>query len=263
MNGPLRIATWNVNSLKARLDYVLGWLEARSPDVVCLQELKLAEDKFPFAELEAAGYHTAVHGQPTWNGVAVLSKRPGKIEQKGLPGYDEAGARLITVSFDDLWVTSIYLPNGKSVSHDDYPRKLEWTKALAEHVRATQPLEGRVIIGGDFNITHRDVDSYAPDRLRGEVHHTDAERSALDAFLAGGLVDTYRRVHPDGRMFSWWDYRAGAFHKNHGLRIDYLFATAPLLAATEKVWVDRDYRKKQQGNTPSDHAPVIAEIAGQ
>lgn len=254
----MRIATFNVNSIKARAEFVLGWLTAREPDVVCLQELKVTDDKFPRAEFEALGYHVYLHGQPQWNGVAVLSKQPGEVVKRGLEGVEEAGARLITVAFDELSVTSVYVPNGKSVDHADYQVKLVWMAALLDDVRSSR---GERVIGGDFNIAHRDVDTYAPDGLKGTCHHTDAERRAIDGLLDCGLTDLFRHKNPDDGMFSWWDYRGGAFHKNMGLRIDLLLATSGLTDRAERVWVDRDYRKKQQGQIPSDHAPVIAEFS--
>lgn len=254
------VATFNVNSVKARLAFVQHWLEARQPDIACLQELKLEEDKFPFEVFEAAGYHAYVHGQPRWNGVAVLSKKPGEVVQKGLPGAEDQGARLITVRIDELDITSVYVPNGKTVEHEDYGHKLDFLERLVDYVGARVKSDGQVIVGGDYNICHRDQDSHAPERLAGHIFHTDAERDAIEALLGHGLHDLYREKEPDGTMFSWWDYRAGAFHKNHGLRIDLLLADDAVLARTEGVLIDRDYRKKKDGETPSDHAPVTATL---
>jgi exodeoxyribonuclease III len=256
----VRIATWNVNSIKARLPFVLHWLDARKPDVVALQELKVAEDKFPFAALEAAGYHATLHAQKAWNGVAVLSRNPATKTQGGLPGAEDAGARLVTVEVDGLSMTSVYVPNGKTVSHDDYQVKLSFMDALVRYAETMVATGQRVVIGGDYNICPADADSHDPAGSAGHIFHTDQERARITRLLGLGLVDLYREAEPDGDMFSWWDYRAGAFHKNKGLRIDLLLATPVVREAVTNVWIDRDYRKKKEGETPSDHAPVIAEL---
>lgn len=254
----MRIATFNVNSLKARLGFVLHWLNAREPDVVCVQELKLADDKFPHAELEALGYRAYVHGQAQWNGVAILSRMDGEVLERGLPGADELGARLIGVRVGDTKFTSVYVPNGKTVQHPDYQLKLRFLDRLVAHLRETTDPGSRAVVAGDFNIAPEDIDSWDPERLAGSIFHTAEERRRIDALRDLGLADLYRQKNPDGRMFSWWDYRAGCFHKNEGLRIDLLLATAPILAITNEVLIDRDYRKKKDGQIPSDHAPVIA-----
>ena len=255
----MRIATWNVNSIRARLKFVLHWLEARQPDVVCLQELKVTEDTFPYSELEELGYHACVEAQPRWNGVAVIAKTPPELIQAGLPAVRDQGARLVMAKVGDLHVASAYVPNGKTVSHEDYPRKLAWLAALDEYV-AELDLGDKVVIGGDFNVAPEPSDSFAPNDET-SIFHTAAERSAIARLRERGLHDLYRTRNPDGDMFSWWDYRAGHFHKNVGLRIDLLLASASVLASTGEVWIDRDYRKKQDGETPSDHAPVIAELS--
>ncbi len=262
----MRIATFNVNSIKARLAYVLHWLDARQPDVVCLQELKVESDKFPFAELEQAGYRAFVHGQKRWNGVAVLCRQPAQLAQLaqcGLPGGEDAGARLLTVRLESLTVTSVYVPNGKTIAHADFELKLDWLRTLAEHLRETLDPAVPAIIGGDFNVVHRDLDSHDPERLRGQIFHTAAERERIDALLDLGLVDLYRELNPEGPAFSWWDYRGGGFHRNLGLRIDLLLASRALVERAERVWTDRDYRKKKDGETASDHAPVVVDLHDQ
>lgn len=256
----MRLATWNVNSIKARLPFVLGWLRARRPDVVCIQELKVADGDFPHAEVEAAGYHAAVHGQPQWNGVAVLSRNPAEVLQVGLPGAEDQGARLLTVAVDGLTVTSVYVPNGKTIDHPDYTSKLTWLDRLGDYAEKAVDPDGAHVIGGDFNIAPGPLDSWDPERFAGTIFHTDEEIARLDRILATGLGDIYRHTHPDGDRFSWWDYRGGSFHKNQGLRIDFLLATAPVRDRVDTIGVDRDYRKKQEGETPSDHAPVIADL---
>jgi len=256
----VRIATWNVNSLNARLDFVLGWLEARTPDVVCFQELKLTHESFPYAALDAAGYHAIVHGQKSWNGVAVLSRAPADLVSAGLPGAEAAGARLVTARIGEWTVASVYVPNGKTLVHPDFELKLDFLARLRAHVEATVDRSRPYILGGDFNVAHADRDSFDPDALRDAMFHTEPERRALDALLGTGLVDLQREIDSDTRAFSWWDYRGGSFHKNEGLRIDLLLASPPARARASKVWVDRDYRKKKGELTPSDHAPVVADF---
>jgi exodeoxyribonuclease-3 len=256
----VRIATWNVNSVKARLPYLLDWLGTREPDLVCLQELKLPDDKFPHAELAEAGYHAYVHGQPRWNGVAVLSRRVGEVTQIGLPGAEDHGARLITVTIDDLSMTSVYVPNGKQLDHPDFAMKLTWLNTLADHVSSSVSGSPSVVVAGDFNVTRSDADTHDPEGLRGAIFHTEEERAALARLADLGLEDLYRKTNPEGRMFSWWDYRGGGFHRNLGLRIDFLMASPAVLQSAQKVWTDRDFRKKRDGQTASDHAPVIADL---
>ncbi len=254
----MRIATWNVNSIKARLPFVLHWLDAREPDIACLQELKVDADAFPHDELAARGYEVALHGQPTWNGVAVISRAPVELVQAGLPGAEAIGARLLTATTSGLSVTSVYVPNGKTLTHEDFGTKLDFLRALVDYVDVHLEREALGFIGGDFNICPEDRDSWAPNPEH--IFHTAAERGLLRRILELGWSDMYRRMHPDGDMFSWWDYRAGCFHKNQGLRIDFLLASRALMARATEVWIDREYRKKKDGHTPSDHAPVIAEL---
>jgi len=257
----MRIATWNVNGLRARDEFVAHWLAARQPDVVALQELKLPDEKFPHEALEAQGYHAAVHGQKAWNGVAVLSRKPIEVLQQGLPGQEDFGARLVTARVEGVAVTSVYCPNGKTLEHDDYARKLAWYDALIAHWKTSSDPAEPAALCGDFNICPAPLDSWNEERFAGEIFHTDAERERFRVLLATGLVDVFRVRHPELQAFSWWDYRGGAFHKKQGLRIDFVLATAPLAERLRSVEIDRDYRKKQDGLTPSDHAPVIAEFA--
>jgi exodeoxyribonuclease-3 len=256
----MRIATFNVNSIHARLAFFLQWLEERKPDIACLQELKLTSDEFPYDPVRAAGYHALVHGQKSWNGVAILSREPCELVQMGLPGAEDAGARLITARIGDVTATSVYVPNGKSIVHADFAMKLAFLAKLRDHLQETVDRRARVVVAGDFNVVHTDLDSYDPERQRDTLFHTEPERRSIDALVDLGLSDLYRELSPDGRMFSWWDYRAGCFHKNQGLRIDLLLATRRLREQTREVWIDRDYRKKKDGQIPSDHAPVVADF---
>jgi exodeoxyribonuclease-3 len=256
----MRIATWNINGLRARLDLLLLWLRDRKPDVVGLQELKLEDHAFPHAEIEAAGYRALVHGQKSWNGVAILSREPAIAEQVGLPGQEQAGARLLTARVADLSFTTVYCPNGKHTSHDDFPAKLAWFEALAAHLAATARPGAAAVVGGDFNVVPAAIDSFDEAALHGSIFHTDAERARFAAVLGAGFVDVFRAVHPETQAFSWWDYRGGAFHRKHGLRIDLLLATPAVAARVRHIEIDREFRKKQNDLTPSDHAPVLADL---
>lgn len=258
----MRIATWNVNGMRARLDFVLHWLRSREPDLVGLQELKLRDDEFPHLALEELGYRAVTHGQKAWNGVAVLSREPVQILQEGLPGQEALGARLLTVRAGDLDFCTVYVPNGKHVNHEDFPHKLEWLDALIEQFTGAREPGRPAVLCGDFNVCPAGIDSWNEEVLRGQIFHTDEERARLQRLLRWGLYDLFRRQHPEERMFSWWDYRAGAFHRNRGLRIDLLLGTEPVLQRVESVWIDRDYRKKKEGLTASDHAPVVADLTG-
>lgn len=257
----MRIATWNINGVRARLDFLLQWLAERQPDLVGLQELKGPEEQFPRAEIEQAGYHAAVLGQKSWNGVAVLAREPVEVVQRGLPGQEELGARLLTVRAGDLLFTSVYCPNGKHVGHDDFPRKLAWFDALAGHLAASHPPGAAAVVGGDFNVCPAPLDSWNEEALHGSIFHTDEERARFRRLLDAGWVDLYRARHPDEQAFTWWDYRGGAFHRRQGLRIDFLLATPPLAARLQEIRVDRDWRKKREALVPSDHAPLLAEIS--
>lgn len=256
----MRVATWNINGLRARLELLLLWLRDRKPDVVGLQEIKIEDAGFPHAELEAAGYHALVHGQKSWNGVAILSREPAVATQVGLPGQESVGARLLSARVGDLAFTTVYCPNGKSVDHADYAMKLGWFDALAEHLAKTTPATEPAILCGDFNVVPAAIDSWDEAGHAGAIFHTDAERERYRRLESLGFADAFRRLHPDVQAFSWWDYRGGAFHRKHGLRIDLILATPPALARTRAVEIDREFRKKQQELTPSDHAPVFADL---
>jgi exodeoxyribonuclease-3 len=257
----MRIATWNINGLRARFDFLLHWLRNRQPDLVGLQELKLEDDQFPRAELEAEGYHVAVHGQKAWNGVAVLSREPIEIAHRGLASQEEMGARLLAVEGGGMTFTTLYCPNGKSVGHADFSRKLAWLESLAAHLERAHEASEPLVLCGDFNLCPSELDTWNEAKKKGTIFHTDEERSRFRRLLDWGLVDLYRRQKPEGREFSWWDYRGGAFHRGMGLRIDLLLATEAVASRVRSVEIDRDYRKKKEGLTASDHAPVMADLA--
>lgn len=261
----MKLATWNVNGMKARLDFMRLWLSDRSPDVVGLQELKLTDETFPHEAFAELGYRALTHGQKSWNGVAVLSRLPMEVVQVGLPGQEAFGSRLLTVQIDDgsadgLQFTTVYCPNGKTLEHEDYPAKLAWFDGLADHLEGS--LAPTSVVCGDFNIVPEPLDSWMGEDGEGRLFHTDAERIRLEHIRGLGLADLYRHHSPQTQAFSWWDYRGGAFHRKQGLRIDLILGTADVAARVTEAGTDRDYRKKQNGLTASDHAPVIVELDG-
>jgi len=252
----MNIATWNVNSIRARLDRAVAWLASRQPDVVCLQELKVVDDAFPVEAIRAAGYHAAFHGQKTYNGVAILSRAEPTDVACGLDdGVDDPQARLIAATIDGVRVLSAYVPNGSEVGTDKYAYKLEWLARLRRYLDRTLDPAAPVALCGDFNVARSDDEVASPELWTNSVLCHPTVREALEAVRQWGFDDVFRTHHPDGGVYSWWDYRAGAFHRNEGLRIDHIFATAPLATRCTAAEVDRDERK---GAKPSDHAPVVA-----
>lgn len=256
----MRIATWNINGLRARQQLLLHWLAERQPDIVGLQELKITDAEFPRDVFEQVGYRAAVHGQKAWNGVAVLSRQPIEVSQMGLPHQEAFGARLISANLSGFSFITVYVPNGKSVMHEDFPRKLAWLDSLARYLEKTMTEERPTILCGDFNICPTEQDSWNEEFLHGQILHSDEERARFQRLLDMGFVDLYRQCCPNTQEFSWWDYRGGAFHRKQGLRIDLLLATRNVLARVETVAIDREYRKKKDGLTPSDHAPVFIDL---
>ena len=268
----MTVATWNINGMQARLAFLQHWLRARQPDLVMLQELKQTAARFPHAELGEAGYRAVVHGQKSWNGVAILThaERVGEARPvaRDLPGLEQHGARLVGAEVPvhgagTLSCTSVYVPNGRTVAHPEFGHKLAFLDGLVEYARAALAGTAAVLIGGDFNLCPGPLDTWHGDAAEGSIFHTAAERERFDALVDLGLVDLFRHCNPELRQYSWWDYRAGSFHKNQGLRIDFLLAGAALAVRTSAVRVDRDYRKKQDGMIASDHAPVIADLDDQ
>jgi exodeoxyribonuclease-3 len=258
----LKIATWNINGLRARLDYIQLWLADRQPDVVGLQELKMIDDLFPHDVFESLGYQAVTHGQKSWNGVAILSKLPVERIESGLPGESEYGARLIRARIGSgsqtLDFTTLYCPNGKNTDHDDFPRKLAWFDSLRKWASTFVRADQNAVLCGDFNIVPNALDSWNEAEFKGSIFHTDVERERMAAVADLGLRDLYRELQPEEQAFSWWDYRGGAFHRKHGLRIDFILGTSRVVERLKSAEIDRDYRKKKDGLTASDHAPVIA-----
>jgi len=253
----MKIATWNINSLKIRLPHVLAWLGTHSPDALCLQELKLDDPHFPTAEIEAAGYRAVFSGQKTYNGVAILSRSPATDVQVGIPGYDDPLRRVIAATVDGVRIVCFYVPNGQSVDSDKYQYKLQWLARATEWLRGEVARHERIAVTGDFNIAPEDRDVHDPELWRGQVLCTDAERAAFRGWVDLGLVDSFRLFEQPAKTFSWWDYRMLGFQKNHGLRIDHILLSPALAGRCERVWIDRAERKKAQ---PSDHAPVVVEL---
>jgi exodeoxyribonuclease-3 len=258
----VRVATWNVNSVKQRVPRLLPWLDERRPDVVCLQELKVSEDAFGAllgSELAGRGYEFAAYGQAQWNGVAILSRAGLSDVVRGLPaepGFPGPEARAVTATCGDVRVTSVYVPNGRVPASDHYEYKLAWLEALRGMV-AGSGAGTAVMVCGDMNIAPADEDVFDPAAYIGQTHVTPPEREALAALAGTGLTDVVRERWPDETIFTYWDYRAGMFHKNLGMRIDLILASAPVAARVKAAWVDRQARK---GTGPSDHAPVIADL---
>jgi exodeoxyribonuclease-3 len=257
----VRVATWNVNSVKQRVPRLLPWLDERAPDVVCLQETKLADagfDELLGDELRERGYEWAAHGEGAWNGVAILSRVGLDDVVRGLPdgpGFPEPEARAVSATCDGVRVWSIYVPNGREPDSDHYKYKLKWLAALRDDVAAGPDA---VMVCGDMNIAPTDADVFDPAAYVGHTHVTEPERAALAELEATGLHDAVRDRWPDApRVFSYWDYRAGMFHKDLGMRIDLILAGDPVAARVEAAWIDRKARK---GKGPSDHAPVIVDL---
>jgi exodeoxyribonuclease III len=256
----VRIATWNVNSLKQRMPRLLPWLDERRPDVVCLQETKLADDALAEllgGELDARGYLVAAHGEAAWNGVAILSRVGLDDVTTGLPhapGFPHQEARAVAATCDGIRVHSVYVPNGRVPESDHYEYKLAWLSALRD---AVAPAPGSTVVCGDMNIAPADADVFDPDAYVGQTHVTPREREALAGLMALGLHDVVRDRWPSERVFTYWDYRAGMFHQDLGMRIDLVLAGDPVAARVRAAWVDRHARK---GRGPSDHAPVIVDL---
>jgi exodeoxyribonuclease-3 len=255
----MRIATWNVNSLKARLPRVEQWLAAIQPDVLCMQETKLSDDSFPALAFQALGYDAVYHGEGRWNGVAIVSRIGLSDPVNGFAGdhpVPSTEARLMSAMCGPVRVATLYVPNGRVPGHEQWHMKLEWLARLRLHLDSSDPADD-FLLCGDFNIAPDDRDVYDPAMYVHETHVTPEERGALAELEAWGLVDVFRRRHDEGGLFTWWDYRAGNFHKHLGMRIDLMLATKSLADRLQWILIDRNARK---GKGPSDHAPIVAEF---
>jgi exodeoxyribonuclease III len=251
----MKIATWNVNSLKVRLPHLLDWLQAELPDAVCLQELKCEDRAFPLAEIEAAGYQAVFNGQKTYNGVAILSRQPAEDVRRDIPGLADEQRRVIAASVAGIRIISAYFPNGQAVGSDKFVYKLEWLKALTEWLKTELTEHPKLLLAGDYNIAPEERDAH-PDWKEGLLV-SPAERAAFKSLLDLGLTDAFRLFEQAEKSYSWWDYRMMAFRRNFGMRIDHLLVSPVLADQTRRCWVDKTPRKLER---PSDHAPVIVEL---
>jgi len=253
----MKLATWNVNSIKVRLPQLLEWLASARPDVLCLQELKTEDAKFPRAELEAAGYACAVSGQKTYNGVAILARAPLADFAAGIPGFADEQKRVIAATVQGMRVVCVYCPNGQAVGSDKYEYKLRWFAALRDYLSAELQNHPRLAVAGDFNVAPEDRDVHDPKAWEGQVHVSEPERSAWRALLALGLKDSFRLFEQPEKVYSWWDYRMMGFRRNAGLRIDHILLSDALSRECTASSIDKAPRKLER---PSDHAPALAEL---
>lgn len=251
------IASWNVNSLKVRLPQVLQWLDTHRPDVLALQETKTQDESFPIQAFHEAGYQAEFSGQKTYNGVALVSRNPARLLHTGLPGFEDPQKRVLCALVDDVCVLNLYIPNGSEVGSDKYAYKLDWLKRLDDFTVDLRQRHEKLILLGDFNITPSDADVHDPEAWRDRIHCSKPERDALTGLLAHGLTDTFRLFEQEQESFSWWDYRAGDFAHNRGLRIDLVLASTALSGCCADSWIDLAPRQQQR---PSDHTPVVAEF---
>jgi len=253
----MKLATWNVNSLKVRLPHVLQWLAATPVDVLCLQETKLTDDKFPVAEIEAAGYQVAFTGQKTYNGVAILSKHPMSEVVRNIPSFEDQQQRVIAATIEGMRIVCAYIPNGQAVGSDKYQYKLQWLQGLQDWLAEQCKAHEHLALLGDYNIAPEDRDVHDPAAWQGSVLVSEPERAAFRQLEALGLKDAFRLFEQPEKIYSWWDYRQLAFRRNMGLRIDHILLSPPLAARCRECVIDKTPRKWEQ---PSDHTPVVATI---
>lgn len=268
----MKIATWNVNSIRSRIDRVVGWLDRNSPDVLCLQELKCTDEQFPFAEIAAAGYHAEIYGQKAYNGVAILSRTKPTDARRGFfnnanktnnaddiadagGGISDPQSRIISALVGEVRIICVYVPNGSEIASDKFVYKLDWLRRLGEMLNRDFDTATPLLLCGDINVFMRDSDAANPERWTDTVLACDEVRATWANVLDWGLTDVFAHKHPEGGIFSWWDYRHLGFARNNGLRLDYIYASPPMADRCESASIDRDERK---GEKPSDHAPVVA-----
>jgi exodeoxyribonuclease-3 len=254
----VKIATWNVNSMKVRLPHVLEWLSANQPDVLVLQEIKQLTEAFPQEELAEAGYHSVANGQKTYNGVAVVSKQEASDPDLELPGLGDPQRRVLAATIDGVRVINLYVPNGSEVGSEKYAYKLGWLGALRDYLAAQLEQYENLVVLGDFNIAPADEDVYDPEKWGDAILCSPAEREALGELLELGLTDVFRKFDQPEKIFSWWDYRAAMFRRNAGLRIDLILTSDAMTGRCTSSYVDREPRTWER---PSDHAPVVAEFS--
>ena len=253
----MKLATWNVNSLKVRLPQVLDWLSRHAPDVLCLQETKLEDGKFPHAEIAAAGYQALCCGQKTYNGVAILSRAPATACATAIPGLADVQKRVLAATLGDVRVICAYVPNGENLSSDKFQYKLGWLAAFREWLKAELAAHPRLAVVGDYNIAPEPRDVHDPAAWEGKIHFTPPEREAFGAMLAVGLKDAFRLFDQPEGSYTWWDYRMNAFRRKMGLRIDHILLSEALAKSCTACTIDVEPRKHER---PSDHAPVFADL---
>ena len=253
------IATWNVNSILARMPLVLRWLDDVKPDVVCMQETKCTDDKFPTLVFQERGYQCQLFGQQSYNGVAILSRDTGDTSHRGYPGDDEtAQSRLITSTVNDIQIVNVYIPNGQAVGSEKYEMKLGWMRRLREFFDQNYDPTKPVLLCGNFNVAPEERDVHDIRLWQGRIMFSEQERATLQNIKDWGFTDAFRLHVEEGGKFTWWDYRAGAFRRNMGLRIDHIWVTEPLVSRSVRTWIDMEPRTWEK---PSDHAPMITEIS--
>ncbi len=255
----MKLATWNINSIRAREERLLTWLGQEKPDVLCLQETKVEDSGFPRAPLKKAGYEVATFGQRSYNGVAIASTQPLTDVTRGFgDGVEDDEARVIAATTHGMRVVCVYVPNGQDLTSDRYPYKLAWFQRLRAYLERTSAPDQPLALCGDMNVTPDDRDVWSPEKWQGSIHCSPPERAAMADVAGFGLTDIFRHHHGDEKIYSWWDYRGVSFFKNQGLRIDLIYLTQPLVARCTACTIDRNARK---GQDASDHAPVVAVIA--
>lgn len=250
----MKIASWNVNSLRVRLQHTLDWLNDNQPDLFCLQELKLPDSDFPTEAIAEIGYHSAFTGQKAYNGVAILSKEPLESVVTNMPNLQDPQRRFIKADYQGITIINVYVPNGQALDSDKFIYKRHWLQHLQQALRAYLRANSKVVLVGDFNITPSDLDVYDPVQWRGKIHCSDIERLMLQNLMSEGLFDSYRKFHADGDHFSWWDFRGDGYSRNEGLRIDLILSSSDLLDRAQSCDIDEAPRKLER---PSDHTPVV------
>jgi exodeoxyribonuclease-3 len=253
----VRIATWNVNSLRIRLPHLLDWLAAQQPDVMCLQETKTEDHNFPLAEIQAAGYQAVYCGQKAYNGVAILARTALTDVQHGIPHFPDDPKRVVAATVGDIRVLCLYAPNGEAPGTDKYAYKLRWYQAFTSWLQGELPRRPRLAVLGDLNIAPEPRDVHDPKRWEGKIHFSEPERAAFQEMLKAGLKDAFRLFDQPEKQFTWWDYRLNAFQRGWGLRIDHILLSSELAALCKACGIDTEPRKRER---PSDHAPVTAEL---
>ncbi|MCK6586087.1 MAG: exodeoxyribonuclease III [Polyangiaceae bacterium] len=256
----MKIATWNVNSIRQRIDHLAGWLARAAPDVVCVQETKVEDARFPEEPIAEVGYKSVFFGQKTYNGVAILARHGLAVDdvQRNLRSDEpDAQRRLIAATIEGVRVINVYVPNGQAVGTPAFAFKLDWLGRLRDEIAASHSPADEVLLCGDFNVAPEAIDVHDPKRWEGQLLFHPDERAALKRLFDWGFIDGFRKHHPEPKMFSWWDYRMGAYKRNWGLRIDLALLTLPLAARTRDVWIDKNPRELER---PSDHAPVLVEL---